>query len=265
MIKEFLMRIPIIKQFCIKPIKNASEYIKMIFNLKPTPGPLTYNQDGLATQHNCDFMKDKLFAEAYQLGASTYQGSGSPIEKAKIHWRIHVLCWAAAYSKHLEGDFVECGVNRGWFSRAIIHYVDFNQLNKKFYLLDTFRGFSEKYTLKEENNCGMLYEECYETVKETFRDFPNVKIIRGPVPETLPQVDATKISFLSLDMNCVMPEIAAVEFFWDKLVKGGVVVLDDYGWKSHFLQKAAFDKFAQKKGVEILSLPTGQGLILKSL
>jgi hypothetical protein len=64
-------------------------------------------------------------------------------------------------------------------------------------------------------------------------------------------------------MNNVLPEIAAIEYFWDKLVQGGIVVLDDYGFTSHLQQKLAFDEFAKRVGVLILTLPTGQGLILK--
>jgi hypothetical protein len=64
-------------------------------------------------------------------------------------------------------------------------------------------------------------------------------------------------------MNCVAPEIAAAEYFWDKLVPGAVVILDDYGWEAHYEQKLAFDRFAARKGVMVLTLPTGQGLIFK--
>ena len=64
-------------------------------------------------------------------------------------------------------------------------------------------------------------------------------------------------------MNCEIPEIAAAEFFWDTLVSGGVIVLDDYGWQGHIVQKHAFDLFSSRKGVQVLSLPTGQGLIFK--
>lgn len=151
MIKEYLKRIPIIRQILkLKPIKYVIGYIKWFPNLRLTHGPLTYNQDGLATQHNCDFMKDRLFIEAYKLGKDTYRGVELSVGEGKMHWRIHILCWAASHAKHLEGDFVECGVYRGWFSRAVMHYVDFKRLNKKFYLLDTFCGFSDKYTLEEE-------------------------------------------------------------------------------------------------------------------
>jgi hypothetical protein len=41
------------------------------------------------------------------------------------------------------------------------------------------------------------------------------------------------------------------------------MLLDDYGWKLHINQKHAFDAFAERHNVEILSLPTGQGLIMK--
>ena len=65
-------------------------------------------------------------------------------------------------------------------------------------------------------------------------------------------------------MNIAYPEVAAIEFFWDKLVPGALVVLDDYGWTNNIEQKRAMDAFAAKKGVMILTMPTGQGLLIKS-
>ena len=73
------------------------------------------------------------------------------------------------------------------------------------------------------------------------------------------------LRFLSIDMNCVQPEVDALNFFWDKMVPGGLIVLDDYGFgNSNHEQKKAHDEFATSKNVEILSLPTCQGLIIKS-
>jgi O-methyltransferase len=54
-----------------------------------------------------------------------------------------------------------------------------------------------------------------------------------------------------------------LSFFWDKLVKGGVMILDDYGFPGHINQKKAFDQFAFERGVQILYLPTAQGIIIK--
>jgi O-methyltransferase len=228
------------------------------------PSPPSYNSDGLITWHNCDFKNDPRFRKAYMAGERTKSWKG-----ADIHWRAYVACWAADQVRQLEGDFVECGVNRGGLARAVVEYVDFKHVNRTFYLLDTFRGLSEKYISEEERKRGFTptmggyYEECYDDVVETFREFSNVSIIRGTVPDTLSQVRATKVCYLSIDMNCAEPEIAAIDFFWAKLVPGAFVVLDDYGWQGHILQKQAFDQFAERQGVHVLSLPTGQGLLVK--
>jgi hypothetical protein len=64
-------------------------------------------------------------------------------------------------------------------------------------------------------------------------------------------------------MNCAAPEKAALEFFYPKLVSGGVVVFDDYGHRGHDLQKQLADSVAARYGNTILTLPTGQGFLIK--
>lgn len=229
---------------------------------------ITYSNDLLYTFHNSDFLKDPLFIESYELGKNT--DNGTLLKDNDIQWRIHVLCWAASHAMHLEGDFVDCGVHTGIFPRAVINYTNFQNSSKRYFLLDTFKGLDERYSNEEElkRNETMGYDKedsnlLYKQVVNTFKDF-NVKIIKGAVPETLEHVDSDKICYLSIDMNCVVPEVAALEFFWDKMVSGGVIILDDYGYANSFNdQKEAQDAFAYSKGVRILSLPTCQGLLLK--
>lgn len=232
----------------LRDLKNHSKY--------------TYDQDGLKTLHNADFMHDPKFMKAYKAGTSTGSWNGSA-----VHWRAFVACWAADIGSRLEGDFVECGVNKGGLAFTVAEYVGLNTLNKRFFLLDTFEGLSAKYITQAERDSGIKeggYEPCYDAVVRTFQVYGNKAIIiKGPVPETLPQVTADKIAFLSIDMNCALPEIAAAELFWPRLSRGGVIVLDDYGWSPHIEQKKAFDNFAKDRGVMVLGLPTGQGIIIK--
>ena len=259
-IKNFLYSIfnEVIKE---NKIINPNDYLFL-----PKNG-LTFSEDLLYTYHNADFIYDPLFIESYNLGKATDKDNVL-LNNYDIRWRIHVLCWAAAHATHLEGDFVDCGVNTGIFSRAIINYVNFNKTGKKYYLLDTFSGLDSKYSSEKEmaRNKTINYENqksLYEDVKYTFKDF-NVEIIKGAVPETLIEVKADKVCFLSVDMNCILPEIEALNYFWDKMVSGGIIVLDDYGYaNSTNDQKKAHDEFAKSKGVMILSLPTCQGLIVK--
>jgi O-methyltransferase len=254
-LKSFLLRrLPARVTGALRVLKNPQLYAPF--------EKVTYRQDGLVTEHNSDFMSQPRFVQAYRKGEETGSWNGQ-----QIHWRAHVACWAAERVRDLEGDYVECGVNKGGLSLTVMEYIKFARLtNKTFYLLDTFEGLAEQYISAEEKELGRRpggYDACYEAVKETFSRFENVVIIKGAVPDSLPQVKAEKVCYLSIDMNCMEPEIAAAEFFWDKLVSGAAMVLDDYGWTAHVMQKNAFDLFAERKRVPILSLPTGQGLILK--
>lgn len=234
------------------------------YDIVKVSNPQIYCQDGLCSYHNHDFMKNPRFISAYQRGIQACNAD------YLIHWRVHVALWVASQATNLDGDFVECGVNKGFLSSAIMAYLDWNSLNKHFWLFDTFAGLDERYVNEEEKQRGRLefskkaYSECYEEVKDNFSEFKNVHLIRGSVPDTLGNVSISKVCYLSLDMNCAAPEIAATSFFWDKLVSGGVVLLDDYAYSGYEEQNKAFNKFALEKGIEILSLPTGQGLFIKS-
>lgn len=103
-----------------------------------------------------------------------------------------------------------------------------------------------------------------QSVRANFSEWKNTRIIEGPIPETLPEVAARQIAFCHIDMNCSSPEVAALSCFWDRLVLGAVVLLDDYAYYGYQLFKDGMDRFAEGKGVAIASLPTGQGLLVKS-
>ena len=235
-----------------------------------------YAKYKLVCGHNADFMHDDKFDEAARL-ANEQNARISPHNTYDTkNWGLYVYCWAASHALNLPGDFVECGVNTGIIPRAVMHYTDFNSTGKTFYLCDTFTEIPEEQVTQEEkaffNRIGtdaVKYHNTVSYTKDIYEDMLmetkgfNVKLVRGKVPETLSQVDTDKVCFLSIDMNIVAPEIAAAEYFWDKMVKGGMIILESYGWDWHLPQKEAFDEFAKKMSVKILSLPTGQGLIIR--
>jgi hypothetical protein len=229
---------------------------------RPLYGAATYNEDGFVTSHYAGFVNDPRFRCAYTEGQRT--GSWP---HGDLRWRAHVVCWAAARGATLAGDFVECGVNRGGYALTAIKYVGFETLGKTFYLLDTFEGLVATQLTADERNAGLRgggYVPCHEAVVRTFAPYGSVvRIVKGIVPDTLPAVDSAQVAFLSIDMNAREPEIRAAEYFWDRLVPGAAMVLDDYGWRKHAAQRLAFDEFARHRGVPLLALPTGQGLIIK--
>jgi hypothetical protein len=153
-----------------------------------------------------------------------------------------------------------------------MEFLDWDRLGKTFYLLDTFAGIDPRYVTEREDVAlkrsevslrNGMYVNGVDGVRANFAQWKNQRIIVGPVPETLDQVDAPKVAFLHIDMNCAPPEVAALRFFWPRLSPGAFVLLDDYAYRGHEEQRLAMDALAEELDVPICALPTGQGLLIK--
>jgi hypothetical protein len=215
-------------------------------------------------------MQDPAFVRAYARGVQAIGG----VDTYQWHWRAHIGLWVARVAAGLDGDFVECGVNRGFLSSAIMEDLDWNSLDRDFYLLDTFGGLDERFVSEAERRRGALdknwtdlksgwYVRGVEAVRRNFAQWPRARIIQGSVPETLDQVRASRVAYLHLDMNCATPEVAALGYLWDRLVPGALVLLDDYAFFGCISQRQMTDEFASAHAISVCALPTGQGLIVK--
>lgn len=222
-----------------------------------------YSEDGIVTFHKPNFYESPSFKKARSV---SLQKTG---HKGTIDWRLHTVLWAAKNCSMLDGDFVECGTDTGFLARAIVQYIGFEKLSKKFYLVDTFEGIPTEFATNEERKHNYhikdnSYKGTVESVKKAFRNYPNIVIVKGIIPHILKKVGAKKIAFMSIDLNNAYPEIESAKFFWDKLVPGAMIVLDDYSYSDTYeVQRQEWDKLAKKMNFEILTLPTGQGLIVK--
>ena len=99
--------------------------------------------------------------------------------------------------------------------------------------------------------------------KEHFKEFHNVHFLQGLIPDCLDRLEVEKISFLHIDLNAPKPEIEGLSFLWDRLIKGGVILLDDYGYAKRRDQHDAMNDLALRYSFEILQMPSGQGLAIK--
>jgi Macrocin-O-methyltransferase (TylF) len=228
-----------------------------------------YDSDGLFTVHNDHFRRNPAFKAAYQRGLEANNGVDPHFE-----WRLHVALWVASSALGAPGDFVECGVNTGFISSAIMGGLNWGSVNKRFYLLDTFAGpvlsqFSTEEIHRgrrksaEDGMASGAYETSVARVRANFAEWPNAVVVPGTVPDTLPALNIASVAFLHIDMNCAYPERAALEYFWNRLSPGAFVLLDDYAFYGHEYQAEAIDAVARSLGFDVLSLPTGQGLITK--
>lgn len=230
-------------------------------------GPLQYAKNGLYTKHNADFYnKEGDFIAAFE------ESCRITSYKNPAPWRAYVCCWAIKRAAHeLDGDLVECGVWRGTTSMAGLLYSNWkaNKNKKTFWLVDSWEGLNEELLLDGESdkyskNKEAVYKGIFPNVNNTFSNIDGVKLIKGFVPDALKDIDSEKVSYLHIDMNSAYPELETIKYFWDRLVPGAVVVIDDYGFLYHEIQKKVFDEFCTEVGTEVLTLPTGQGVIVKS-
>ena len=213
-----------------------------------------YDQDGLRSIHNHEFMTDPDFLRAYNRGVKAV---GCDYH---WHWRVHVGLWAAASAAKLLGDFVECGVNRGFMSSAIMTLLNWDSTGRTFYLLDTFAGIDERYISAEEKVAAIMERNAQEIasgfytldvqgVRDNFSEWRNVKIVVGPIPEDVARRHVATDRVLHVDLNCSPPEVATMEALWDRLVPGAFALLDVYAYPGYRPQKLGIDAFAQSRGV----------------
>lgn len=224
------------------------------------PGQFYSNDMLICLWRNLSFRFDQKFM-------SCYTESVTGDQEESLVWRLHTLAWAAKNALNVEGDFVECGVFKGFCSSVILKYLDFQDLPRQAYLYDTFEGLPEKTSTEVERKKWDYKkydtEAIYNGVCKKFAKFKNVKIVRGIVPDTFAEAAPEKIAFLHIDMNSEKAEIQALEHLFDRVTPGGYIVFDDFGWSCNFNQMTAELAFMKERGHNILELPTGQGLVIK--
>ena len=218
------------------------------------------------------FMEEPRFRNAFKAIHGSHKYDHQYDGADTIAWRLNTLCWAARCGLKAGGDFVECGVFKGDMSWLITQVIGEAEM-PRFYLYDSFEGFSPDLSTPDDYplNPGFLdfannaYKNpsLYSYVKDRFASNPKVTITKGFLPDALDVVCPESIGFLHIDLNSPRAEVAVLERLFDRVRPGGVIILDDYGWKLFSPQKVAEDAFMLVYGYEILELPTGQGLVFK--
>ena len=215
-------------------------------------GPWFIADNLITFGHTRGFLADPRFV------AAVTAEQPSPTELAFV-WRTHTLCWAAESCLSVQGDYVECGIYEGYSMAVVLRYLA-GLPGRRLYLYDLFDpsgGTGEGHRLPAHA------PQLYERVRARFRDQHNVSVTRGKVPDVLAEIAPQRVAFLHIDMNNADAERGALEVLFDRVSPGGMIVFDDYGWTGYRDQKQAADTFMRDRGLSVLELPTGQGLVVK--
>ncbi len=169
-----------------------------------------------------------------------------------------------------EGEVAEVGVFRGSFALCMAKYFH----DRTVHLFDTFEGIPESeicdYDLINASACheaGDFEGTSLEVVQRLLlgHDCYNAVFHKGRFPNTAEEVKDKRFCFVSIDVDLYKPTKAAWEFFYPRMVKGGVIaVYDDYNFSSCPGATKATDEFLQDKP-ELLHFELVKDKALKNL
>lgn len=155
---------------------------------------------------------------------------------------LHNLYCAAQYliAAKIEGDFIECGVLLGGSIMAIELVLARNEgALRDVYALDTFSGFvARNAEFDIDLQTGAV--ACTPEVGLDFSEgaianmasiqYPRLRVVKGDVLQTIPTLDVDRIALLRLDTDTYETTKFELESLYDRVVQGGVIIVDDYGY-----------------------------------
>ena len=101
-------------------------------------------------------------------------------------------------------------------------------------------------------------------MKQLLHDFRNVFDIRpGWIPNTFSGLENNRYAFVHLDVDLYQSNLDCCKYFYPRLVPGGVLLFDEYGFPAARGEKDAVDEFFSNKSESPITLPTGQAIVIK--
>lgn len=187
-----------------------------------------------------------------------------------LSWRHYIVYWSAlnAAKSTREGtkNLVEVGTCDGltaYFAMSAL-----TSLNLKFecHMYDAWESMKKDDLLENEKSKAGMYH--YLNLGATIRNlkvFSNFTTFnKGYITNSFSEFDnPCDITWLHIDLNAALPTKDSLEYFYERMLPGGIVLFDDYGFHDHGETKKVIDSYFRLRNVSLLQLPTGQAIVIK--
>lgn len=158
---------------------------------------------------------------------------------------------------NVKGSIAEIGAFEGGNSLGSLKFMAL--LNPKdFYIFDSFIGFPELTeddpAIRKKGDYNI--KNNFNEIINNFLIFSEAKVIKGFIPRTFSQVpEKEKFSLVFYDCDLYQPCLDTLNFFWDKIVIGGYLLIHDYETeKGGFTGvRKATEKFFADKDIKLFS------------
>ncbi len=157
----------------------------------------------------------------------------------------------------MNGAMAEVGTYQGASAKLICEAKG----DTEFHIFDTFCGLqdtNENDPLFRQND----YSAAEDSVRKYLSKYPSVHIHKGFFPaDTSDVVKDKKFSFVNLDVDTYASTRDSLEFFYPRLLSGGILMSHDYA-QAEGVRKA-FDEVLGPKPESIIELPESQCIFIK--
>ncbi len=162
------------------------------------------------------------------------------------------------------GDMAELGVFRGNSAAVLAHYARLH--DRRVFLFDTFEGFDKRDLVGEDKSKPMEFADTSLNLVRQLVGDESVQYVRGRFPESVPaELNERRLCIAHIDCDLYEPAKAGLEFFYPRLVPGGLLILHDYAnpyWEGI---KRAVDEFCRgiPERLVVLADKSGTAMIRK--
>lgn len=169
--------------------------------------------------------RDKLFLDTYN--------SIEPYTHVDMY-RCYELWTLVEQSRKLTGGLIEIGAWKGGTGAIIAKKAKSIGIADPVYLCDTFDGVVKAGvhdTLYKGGEHADTSHHIVETLMCRQLALDNVKILKGIFPEQTSHLIEEKVfRFCHIDVDVYQSAKDIMDWIWDRMVIGGIVVYDDYGF-----------------------------------
>lgn len=163
-----------------------------------------------------------------------------------------------------DGRVAELGVYKGGTAQILAEVMKTRGSMSCIHLFDTFTGMPDADPKKDLHKKGDFNDVSAEEVRRHLSRFTFVWVFEGLFPATAKPVDHLSFSLVHIDADIYTSVMEGCRFFYPRMVRGGVMVFDDYGFESCPGARQAVDEFFEERPDRPIYLPTGQCVVIKS-
>jgi O-methyltransferase len=167
-----------------------------------------------------------------------------------------VYTLAKAQSKQ-EGHMAEVGTYQGGTAGMICEAKG----DRSLHVFDTFDGLPASIEQDGNVHRPKQYACSLESVRGYLAKYADVVYYKGCFPETAGPIEGLRFSFAHFDVDLYESTRACLEFFYPRMISGGIMLSHDYSILSGV--RTAFDEFLRDKPEGLIELPTTQCMLVK--